>query len=180
MEEGHLHDKGRSSAPNSKRKCSLLSFQQSQSFHPQSGTLTLILLFPAPAQFPGPLLQQFHNRAEAERFLAKAGRFSSQPAKKDDADSEDELAERTRIFTGLDPNSELARRRSTGMSAERREAQRKSRMHFAMHPPILAQDVTLLSPPLSLCSKLSDDLPISPSKRARVQVWALHPPLSRA
>lgn len=167
MEEGHLHDKGRGSAPNSKRKCSLLSFQQSQSFHPQSGTLTLILLFSAPAQFPGPLLQQFHNRAEAERFLAKAGRFSSQPAKKDDADSEDELAERTRIFTGLDPNSELARRRSTGMSAERREAQRKSRMHFAMHPPILAQDVTLLSPPLSLCSKLSDDLPISPIEESK-------------
>lgn len=118
-------------------------------------------------QFPGPLLQHFHDRAEAERFLANAGRFSSQPAKKDDDDWADELAERTRIFAGLDPNSELARRRSTGMSAERREAQRKSRMHFAKHSPILAQDVPLLSPPLSLCSKLSDDLPISPIEDSR-------------
>ncbi|ETS60913.1 hypothetical protein PaG_04834 [Moesziomyces aphidis] len=117
--------------------------------------------------FPGPLLQHFHDRAEAERFLANAGRFSSQPAKKDDDDWADELAERTRIFAGLDPNSELARRRSTGMSAERREAQRKSRMHFAKHSPILAQDVPLLSPPLSLCSKLSDDLPISPIEDSR-------------
>jgi len=112
-------------------------------------------------QFPGPLLQVFRDRAAAEDFISNAGRFTPKSPTQDEA--EDELVERTRIFNGLNPNSELARRRSTKMSAERKESQRRSKLHIAMHSPVQLQDgATFSSPSLSLKSMFSDVAPITP------------------
>lgn len=70
--------------------------------------------------------------------------------------------ERARIFNNLDPNSEMARRRTIGMSAERKEAQRMSRIHIAMHSPVLSQSsATSQSPAFSLRSMFSET-PITP------------------
>lgn len=113
-------------------------------------------------QFPGPLLQIFRDRAAAEDFLANAGRFKPQPALHDEAD--DELLERTRIFNGLDPNSEVAQRRTISMSVERKESQRRSPILIASqsvsHQEAAAAAVH--SPPLSINSMFSDAPPISP------------------
>ncbi|KAJ1032739.1 hypothetical protein NDA16_000760 [Ustilago loliicola] len=112
--------------------------------------------------FPGPLLQVFSDRTAAEDFLANAGRFTPQPPIQDEAD--DELLERTRIFNGLDPNSEFARRRTVSMSAERKEAQRRSRILIASQSVSRqeAAAAAVHSPPLSLRSIFSDAAPISP------------------
>ncbi len=113
-------------------------------------------------QFPGPLLQVFQDRAAAEDFIANAGRMTPQPTTSAQDDSDDEFVERARIFNGLDPNSELARRRTLNMTAERKEAQRKSRLHIAMHLPILRQESAVNSPPLSIRSIFPDAVAISP------------------
>ncbi|EST06157.1 Ribosomal protein L9/RNase H1, N-terminal [Kalmanozyma brasiliensis GHG001] len=113
--------------------------------------------------FPGPLIQTFHDRPAAEEFLASSGRLTPQSMFSDEA--EDELVERTRIFKGLDPQSEAAKRRSMGMSLERKESRRRSRMLAATHSSVLHQDaaaVAVSSPPLSFSSVFADNGPITP------------------
>lgn len=82
-------------------------------------------------------------------------------------EAEDELVERTRIFKGLDPESDAAKRRSMSMSLERKESRRRSRMLIATHSPVLHQDaaaaaVAVDSPPLSLSSIFADSGVITP------------------
>ncbi|CCF54462.1 hypothetical protein NDA11_000813 [Ustilago hordei] len=112
--------------------------------------------------FPGSLLQIFRDRAAAEDFLANSGRFTQQFSIQDEAD--DELLERTRIFNGLDPNSEPALRRTLGMSAERKEARRRSRLLITSQAATRQEAAApaVHSPPLSLKCMSSDAPPISP------------------
>ncbi|SNX82645.1 uncharacterized protein MEPE_01351 [Melanopsichium pennsylvanicum] len=117
--------------------------------------------------FPGPRLQIFEDRAAAKNFIANSRRFVPQASHQDQSHN-DEFVERTRIFKGLDPNSELAKRRAVTMSAERKEAQRKSRVHTAMQSPALRQDANNLnSPPLSLRSFISDVVSVSPMEEIK-------------
>lgn len=104
-------------------------------------------------------MRQFGDRASAEDFLDKYGRVGSQTSSTDDA--EEEFVERTRIFKGLDPNSDLARRRTISMYAERKEALRKSRVCIATPSPLL-RPKSLHSPPLSPRSPLPDFASVSP------------------
>ncbi|SPC60759.1 uncharacterized protein UHOD_01892 [Ustilago sp. UG-2017b] len=116
----------------------------------------------ATLHFPGPLLRIFRDRAAAEDFLANSGRFTQQFSIQDEADNE--LLERTRIFNGLDPNSEPALRRTLGMSAERKEARRRSRLLITSQAATRQEAATpaVHSPPLSLKCMSSDPPPISP------------------
>ena len=116
-------------------------------------------------------MQVFHDRTVAERFLAESGRFTvtTQPSFQDE--SEDEFIERTRIFRGLNPNSDLARRRTVTIMTVHKGAQRKSRMLRATQSPVLGHETSFTaaatavasnSPTLSINGKLLDAAPASP------------------
>ncbi|SJX61344.1 uncharacterized protein SRS1_10336 [Sporisorium reilianum f. sp. reilianum] len=121
-------------------------------------------------QFPGPLMQVFRDRAAADDFLQNSGRFTPQSPSQDE--NEDEFIERIRIFKGLNPDSDLAKRRTLSINTERTEAQRRSRMLRSAPSPVSRQDAcasgqvaaaaVLSSPPPSLRGIFAEIAPVSP------------------